>query len=90
MRYNSISNIKYDKFLIGENVWAFNKLDGQNFGAVYNSKEKRFTSFTSRKHDVDENDEQFGKAVIYLRTHLEEELLRIIKDYSGKKKLIRC
>ena len=28
--YDSFENIKYDKALIGEEVWAFEKLDGQN------------------------------------------------------------
>lgn len=29
--YDSIPSIKEDKSLVGENIFAFNKLDGQNF-----------------------------------------------------------
>lgn len=47
-RYDSIDNVRYDKTLMGEEVWAFNKLDGQNFGVKYSLKNKEFTDFTSR------------------------------------------
>lgn len=83
-RYDSIENIKYDKFLMGEEVWAFNKLDGQNFGVKYNSRTKKFSDFTSRKCNVDETHPQFGGAVIYFKTKYEDVLRNIVKENSGK------
>lgn len=84
-RYDSIESIKYDKSLLGEEVWAFNKLDGQNFGAKFNTRTKEFTDFTSRKCNVDETHEMFGGAVIYFKTHYSDVLKSIIKENSGKK-----
>ena len=86
-RYDSIENVKYDKCLMGEEVWAFNKLDGQNFGVKYNARTKEFTDFTSRKCNVDENHEQFGGAVKYFKTNYEQVLKDIVKENSGKKGL---
>lgn len=83
-RYDSINNIKYDRSLIGEEVWAFNKLDGQNFGAKYSPKLKEFVGFTSRKCNVDETSEMFGKAVIYFKEHYSEVLKPIIEENSKK------
>ena len=51
--YDSIDNIKYNTELLGEQVWAFNKLYGQNFCAKYSVKKKMFTNFGSRKCMVD-------------------------------------
>lgn len=86
-RYDSIENIKYDKLLMGEEVWAFNKLDGQNFGVKYNPRKKEFSDFTSRKCNVDETHPQFGGAVIYFKTNYENVLKEIIKINSGKGQL---
>lgn len=82
--YDSIENIKYDRSLIGEEVWAFNKLDGQNLCVKYNPRKKEFTDFGSRKCNVDETHEQFGPAVKFFKERISEILLKIIKDNSGK------
>jgi len=83
--YDSIENIKYDKTLMGEEIWAFNKLDGQNLCVKYNPKRKEFTDFGSRKCNVDETSEQFGDAVRFFKNNIADSLLPIIKDNSGKK-----
>ena len=85
--YDSIDNIKYNTELIGENVWAFNKLDGQNFCAKYNGKTKKFTNdFGSRKCMVDETSEQFGDTVRYFKEHGYDKILdEIISKHRGKK-----
>lgn len=83
-RYDSIDNIRYDKTLLGEEVWAFNKLDGQNFGVKYNSRSKKFSDFTSRKCNVDETHPQFGGAVTYFKENYENVLSEIVKKNSGK------
>lgn len=84
-RYDSIENIKYDKSLLGEEVWAFNKLDGQNFGVKYSSKNKEFVGYTSRKCNVDETNEMFGKAVIWFNEHYKDIFKQIILDNSKKR-----
>lgn len=38
--YDSFENIKYDQLLLGEEIWASNKIDGQNFCAKYYPKQK--------------------------------------------------
>ncbi len=46
--YDSIPRVQDDGTLLGEDVWAFNKLDGQNFRAKYMAKghsKKQFTLF---------------------------------------------
>lgn len=83
-RYDSIENVKYDGSLIGEEVWAFNKLDGQNFGAKYNVRKKEFSDFTSRKCNVDETNEQFGDAVRYFKSMYADVLRDIVRENSGK------
>jgi len=82
--YDSFENIKNDPSLFGEEVWAFNKLDGQNFRVKYNPRKKEFCDFGSRHCMVDENDEFFGKCVIYFKTHYPVILADIIKKNSGK------
>ena len=44
--YDSIPRIQDDGMLMGEDVWAFNKLDGQNFCVKYNPKKMGFELFT--------------------------------------------
>ena len=83
--YDSIPRIQDDGTLLGETVWAFNKLDGQNLGVRYSSKRKEFINFISRHRQVDENDEQFGEAVRYFKENYTNPLLEIIKENSGKK-----
>lgn len=84
--YDSIDNIKYNTELLGEQVWAFNKLDGQNFCAKYSVKKKMFTNFGSRKCMVDESSEQFGDAVRYFKLHNYETILsNIVEQHRGKK-----
>lgn len=84
--YDSIDNIKYNTELLGEQVWAFNKLDGQNFCAKYSVKKKMFTNFGSRKCMVDESSEQFGDAVRYFKSHNYENILsNIVEQHRGKK-----
>ena len=86
--YNSIPRFFDDGTLKGEQVVAFNKLDGQNFRARYVTKgqdKKTFTQFGSRHHLVDESDDQFGDAVRYFKEHYDGVLRNIIAANSGKK-----
>lgn len=84
--YDSIDNIKYNTELLGEQVWAFNKLDGQNFCAKYSVKKKMFTNFGSRKYMVDESSEQFGDVVRYFKSHNYGTILsNIVEQHRSKK-----
>lgn len=82
--YDSFENIKFDQLLIGEEVWAFNKLDGQNFCAKYSPKQKEFTMFGSKTQNVDETSEQFGDAVIYFKNNMASTLKEILINNSKK------
>ncbi len=86
--YDSIPRVQDDGTLLGEDVWAFNKLDGQNFRAKYMAKghsKKQFTLFGSRRQLVDEDTEGFGDAVRYFKKNYDEVLKNIIANNSGKK-----
>ena len=86
--YGSIPRFFDDGTLKGEQVVAFNKLDGQNFRVKYTPKgatKKQFTMFGSRHQYVDENTEGFGDAVRYFKEHYESVLRDIIVNNSGKK-----
>ena len=85
--YDSIPSIKEDKSLVGENIFAFNKLDGQNFCAKYSPKVNEFTMFGSRTQNVDETSEQFGDAVRYFKANLEIPLKEVIKNNKGKNQI---
>lgn len=83
--YNSIPRLDDDGTLKGEEIWAFNKLDGQNFCVKYSPKTKEFGPFGSRKRLVDESDEQFGETVKFFKnSNIPTELIRLVKDNSGK------
>ena len=73
---------------MGDMVWAFNKLDGQNFGVKYNPRTKQFGPYCSRKRLVDESDDQFGECCKFFNNSgYKEELTRIVKANSGKKQV---
>ena len=82
--YDSFENIKYDGTLLGEEIWAFNKIDGQNFCAKFSTKHKEFVSFGSKTQSVDETSEQFGGAVNYFKTNLEDKIKNILIQNKGK------
>jgi hypothetical protein len=83
--YDSFENIKYDGTLLGEEIWAFNKLDGQNFCAKYSPKQKEFSMFGSKTQNVDETSEQFGKAVEYFKANMANIIRDIIIENSKKR-----
>jgi len=86
--YNSIPKFFDDRTLQGEQVFAFNKLDGQNFRVKYTPKgatKNQFTMFGSRHQYVDEKTENFGDAVKYFKQHYEDILRNIIIENSGKR-----
>lgn len=83
--YDSIPRVQDDGTLFGEDIWAFNKLDGQNFCVNYSPKTKDFKNFGSRTVMVDETSEQFGDTVRFFKNSTIPEVLKdIIKNNSGK------
>jgi hypothetical protein len=82
--YDTFENIKYDGTLLGEEVWAFNKLDGQNFCAKFSPKQKSFTAFGSKTQSVDESSLQFGDTVRYFKENMSDTLTDIILSNSKK------
>lgn len=86
--YDSIENIKYDGSLLGEVIYAYNKLDGQNFCVKYIPKTNTFAQFGSRTRTVDETDDQFGNAVKWFKESCYPQVLsQIVKENSKKKGL---
>lgn len=88
--YDSIPRIQDDGTLLGCDIWAFNKLDGQNFCVNYSPKTKEFKNFGSRTVMVDETSDQFGDTVRYFKTsNIPDTLKEIIKQNSGKGKIFK-
>ena len=84
--YDSILNIRDDGTLLGKDIWAFNKLDGQNFCVSYIPKTKQFRNFGSRTQMVDETSDQFGDAVRYFKnSKIPKILSEIVSNNSGKR-----
>lgn len=82
--YDSFENIKYDGSLLGEEIWALNKIDGQNFCSKFSPKQKEFTMFGSKTQNVDETSEQFGEAVRYFKERMSDKIKKIILENIKK------
>lgn len=86
--YDSIDRIQDNGALLGEEIVAYNKLDGQNICIKYSTRTKKFDQFGSRKRVFDETDSQFGEAVKWFKASCYPELLsQIITDNSKKRGL---
>lgn len=82
--YDSIPRFKDDPSLLGEQIYAFQKLDGQNFRVKYNCRKKQFTDFGSRNCLIDETNENFGKAISIFKEKYKDILSKIIIENSKK------
>ena len=88
--YDTINRIQDDGTLLGEEIAAYNKLDGQNICVKYSPRKKVFDQFGSRKRVFDETDEQFGDAVCWFKDSCYPDLLRqIVTDNSKKRGLFQ-
>ena len=84
--YISIPRFKDDKTLLGEEVFGFNKLDGQNLCVKYIPKKKEFQSFGSRRLVIDESSEVLGDAVRFFKeSDIPIVLSEIVGDNRGKR-----
>jgi hypothetical protein len=70
---------------IGENIWAFDKLDGQNLRFEANSK-RGFYKFGSRTQMISDKDEQFGVGVNLFMEKYSEPLMNIFSKKWSKDK----
>jgi len=64
-------------------IYAFNKLDGSNIRAEWNSK-RGFYKFGSRTQLIDENTKPLGKAIKIIREKYEEDLGMVFKEQKWK------
>ena len=88
--YDSIPRIQDDGTLMGEMVWGYNKLDGQNFCVKYNPRTREFGPYGSRKAMVDETSEQFGDCVKWFEgSNYREILNNIVRTHRGKKDIFQ-
>ena len=78
----------YDESLIGQNIYAFDKLDGQNFRAECNFK-RGFYKFGSRTQMVNEKDELFGDAVRLFMNKYSDGLMDVFSKKYGKDKFAK-
>ena len=70
---------KYGKEHHGENIIAFNKLDGSNLRVEW-SRKTGFNKFGTRTRLFDKNDPHFGSAIeIFMNTY-SEKLLKVFTD----------
>lgn len=60
-------------------IYAFDKLDGSNIRAEWNSK-KGFYKFGTRNQLMDENTQPFGQAIPIIRNKYEKELSLVFKE----------
>jgi len=60
-------------------IYAFDKLDGNNIRAEWNSK-RGFYKFGSRTQLIDESSKQLGKSIPLIREKYEEDLSMIFKE----------
>lgn len=75
---------------MGEMVWGYNKLDGQNFCVKYNPRTREFGPYGSRKAMVDETSEQFGECVKWFEgSNYREILNNIVRTHRGKKDIFQ-
>lgn len=71
--------------LLGEEIWAFDKLDGQNLRFEANFK-RGFYKFGSRTQMISDKDEQFGIGVNLFMEKYSEPLMDIFAKNWGKNK----
>lgn len=62
-------------------VYAFDKIDGSNIRAEWNSK-KGFYKFGTRNHMMDEKTMPFGRAIPLLREKYEADLTKTFKELN--------
>jgi len=84
-QYPSIEYVNH-KYL-GEDIWAFNKLDGSNIRCEW-SKKRGWYKFGTRKQIIDQSHEQFGNAVKLFMDKYSEDLSKVFKDNKDYRNIL--
>lgn len=64
-------------------IYAFDKIDGSNIRAEWNSK-RGFYKFGTRNQMIDDKTEPFGRAIPLLRKKYEQDLVKVFQDQNWK------
>ena len=75
----------YKPELMGQEIWAFDKLDGQNLRFEANFK-RGFYKFGSRTQMISQKDEDFGNAINIFMEKYSESLMGILSKKYAKNK----
>ena len=68
----------FNQGLFGENIYAFDKLDGSNIRAEWNPK-RGWYKFGTRNNMIDERDLQFGEAVTLFLNKYGDSLSKVFR-----------
>jgi len=74
----------FNQGLFGENIYAFNKIDGSNIRAQWNRKSGWY-KFGTRNVMIDENDPIFGSAIPIFLNKYGDELERVFNQKKYRK-----
>lgn len=77
----------YKPHLMGKDIWAFDKLDGQNLRFEASLK-RGFYKFGSRTQMISEKSDQFGQAVEIFMEKYSENLMSIFSKKYNKNKFV--
>ncbi len=64
-------------------IWAFDKIDGSNIRAEWNSK-RGFYKFGTKNQLIDENSKPFGRAIQLVRDKYESDLAMVFKEQKWR------
>lgn len=64
-------------------IWAFDKLDGSNIRAEWNSK-RGFYKFGTKNQLIDETSKPFGKAIQLVRDKYESDIAMVFKEQKWR------
>jgi len=91
--YPSIEQIAYEKFLLNDNIVAFNKYDGSNFRVEWNFKWRKdlqsfgFTKFGTRNNMITADNPDFGETITIFMDNYAEPLNEILSKRNKKSPL---
>jgi hypothetical protein len=76
----------FNQGLFGENIYAFDKLDGSNIRAEWNPK-RGWYKFGTRNNMIDERDLQFGEAVTLFLNKYGDSLPKVFRTNKSYKRI---
>ncbi len=76
----------FNQGLFGENIYAFDKLDGSNIRAEWNPK-RGWYKFGTRNNMIDERDLQFGEAVTLFLNKYGDSLSKVFRTNKSYRRI---